>query len=78
MSCGPNPIVDNESDESIEHSDYYYKFVPSEPYWKAYPKEYKKKMREHDQLEKKLFVIRDLDFKLREAWSVNDKPFNQH
>lgn len=29
-------------------------------------------------MERTLNRIRDLDFKLREAWTATDKPFNEH
>ncbi|KAL7044583.1 hypothetical protein ACKWTF_001988 [Chironomus riparius] len=76
-SAGPNPITDNESDDSLEHSNYYYSFT-DEPYWKAFSPFLRKKLKRHDSLERMMLRIRDLDFKLREAWTPKDKPFTQH
>lgn len=76
--AGPNPIMDNESDESEEDDGYKYPDFEksSHPYWKAFSKEYREKLIKHDHME--LAVLghfRDLDFKLREAWTPTDKPF---
>lgn len=73
----PNPITDDESDESVEKS-YYYPFSKSDPYWKAFPPHIKNNLKKHDNMEHTLNSIRDLDFKLRQAWTVTDKPFNEH
>jgi len=76
-NAGPNPVTDNESDDSLEETNYYYYFT-DEPYWKAYSSFLKRKLKKHDSLERMLKKIRQLDFKLREAWTVNDKPFTEH
>jgi hypothetical protein len=79
----PNPVTDNTSDDDKEEENTY-KFpdfdkIPEDrqaPYWHAFPKETKRKMKEHDHLELNVLgTVRDLDFKLREAWTKTDKPF---
>lgn len=77
-AAGPNPILDNESDESLETKNYRYPDLLNSPlpYWRAYPLETKLKLKEHDHLEiDVLRHTRRLDFKLREAWTKSDKPF---
>lgn len=74
----PNPITDNESDESVEKKSYYYPFTEKDPYWRAFSKELKTKLKNHDLMEKSLNKIRKLDFKVRESWTVTDKPFNEN
>lgn len=79
VSAGPNPITDNESDDSNEADLYRYPNFRkiSEPYWKAYPKETQEKLKRHDHLELNVLAFfRPLDFKLREAWTRTDKPFS--
>lgn len=80
-SARPNPVTDelSEGSESEEESPYKYPDFKkaTEPYWRAFPKEYQWKMKEHDRLEINMLAhLRSLDFKLREAWTVTDKPFN--
>lgn len=76
----PNPITDDESDESLEHRErrYNYPFKLKEPYWNAFSPFLKKKLSNHDKMESLMRKIRDLDFKLREAWTPSDKPFNEN
>lgn len=76
-NAGPNPITDNVSDDSLELAAYFYSFS-DDPYWKAFSPFLKTKLKKHDSLERMLRKLRDLDFKLREAWTVNDKPFTQN
>ena len=73
----PNPILDNESDSDLPVRTYEYPDfeTATSPYWQAYPKETKIKMKKHDQMEINLIKIRKLDFKLRESWTVTDTPF---
>lgn len=74
----PNPITDNEIDESKEANSYKYPNFEkaSSPYWHAFSKETQRKLAEHDRLELNvLSSVRYLDFKLREAWTRTDKPF---
>lgn len=75
----PNPVTDNQSDQSNEKNSYKYpdfEKIDAEPYWKAFPEETRFKLREHDRLELNVLGrIRSLDFKLREAWTRTDKPF---
>lgn len=76
----PNPILDNEKDESVEQNSYKYpdfeKGSIHHPYWHAFPPETRRKLREHDRLELDVLQsLRPLGFKLREAWTVTDKPF---
>lgn len=75
----PNPVTDNETDQSKEASSYKYpdfEKASSSPYWHAFPKETRHKLSEHDRLELNvLSKVRPLDFKLREAWTRTDKPF---
>lgn len=78
-SARPNPIVDNESDESKEMNIYKYPDFKktSNPYWHAFPIETQNKLKQHDHLELDVLGrFRPLDFKLREAWTRTDKPFN--
>lgn len=75
----PNPVLDNESDSDNEVRRYAYPdFVTKrDPYWSAFPEQYLFKMREHDRLELDVLrSTRQLDFKLREAWTRSDKPFD--
>jgi hypothetical protein len=74
----PNPITDDETDESVEKKLYSYPFTEKEPYWRAFSNELKTRLKRHDLMEKSLNHIRKLDFKLREAWTVTDKPFTEH
>lgn len=77
-AAGPNPILDNDTDESLETKNYKYPDLDNSPlpYWRAYPPETKRKLKEHDHLEiDVLRHVRRLDFKLREAWTKTDKPF---
>jgi len=77
--AAPNPVLDNESDSSNEIRRYAYPdFVTGkDPYWSAFPKQYLFKMKEHDRLELNVLrSTRQLDFKLREAWTRSDKPFD--
>lgn len=74
----PNPVTDNEIDQSKETNSYKYPDFEkaSSPYWHAFPKETRHKLKEHDRLELNvLSKVRNLDFKLREAWTRTDKPF---
>lgn len=75
----PNPITDNETDQSKEEHSYKYPDfakAASHPYWHAFAPEFQFKLKEHDRLELNvLHKIRPLDFKLREAWTRTDKPF---
>jgi len=77
--AGPNPITDDENDESQEKKKIYnYPDFEKEshPYWNAFPKETQYHLKEHDRLELQVLgLVRTLDFKLREAWTVTDKPF---
>jgi hypothetical protein len=73
----PNPITDDESDESVEKRGYNYPLRQKAPYWNAFSPMLKKKLAIHDKMERSMRQIRDLDFKLREAWTPNDKPFNE-
>lgn len=74
----PNPITDNMSDKSNELSRNY-KYpnfnTAKAPYWKAWPKPTSEKLSKHDQMEMTMFSLRKLEFKLREAWTPDDKPF---
>ncbi|KAG5676212.1 hypothetical protein PVAND_006061 [Polypedilum vanderplanki] len=77
-NAAPNPITDNMSDDSFERrNEYFYRFE-DHPYWNAFLRPLKRKLLMHDLWEKRLSSVRGLDFKLRQAWSSNDKPFNQH
>lgn len=75
----PNPITDNMSDRSNEISKNY-KYPNFDevkaPYWKAWPLLTRKKLNEHDRLEMTMSSLRKLEFKLREAWTPTDKPFD--
>lgn len=74
----PNPVTDNETDESVESRNYRYPDIENSlsPYWRAYGPEYRHTLKEHDRLELNVLKhVRYLDFKLREAWTVTDKPF---
>jgi len=72
----PNPVTDDETDNSKEATYKYPDFEKSpHPYWKAWSHEAQHRLKEHDRMESYLNQIRQLDFKLREAWTVNDKPF---
>lgn len=74
-NCGPATIPDNASDKSKEASNsYIYDFDLESPYWHAFSPELKHKFKEHDRLEKMLNSYRHLDFKIRTAWTVTDKP----
>jgi len=71
----PNPIPDNESDESEEANSYKYPDFDqtSNPYWLALSEETKENLRKHDHLELNVLKrIRNLDFKLRVAWTGFD------
>ena len=74
----PNPILDNSSDLSNELSRNYrypnFKTAKA-PYWKAWPEPTKQKLAKHDDMEMAMSAMRDLEFKLREAWTRADKPF---
>ncbi|CRL07641.1 CLUMA_CG020605, isoform A, partial [Clunio marinus] len=75
----PNPIKDNESDESEEFSAYKYPDFKhsTNPYWSAFPEQTRKRLKQHDHLELNVLRrLRGLDFKVREAWTVTDKPFD--
>jgi hypothetical protein len=79
IECGPNPVTDNNSDNSIErHNRYLYKFTNDVPYWKAFSTFLKAKLLKHDNYESMLGKMRDLDFKLRDAWTPDAKPFTEH
>lgn len=76
----PNPILDNERDNSLEQNSYKYpnfeKASKHHPYWHAFPMETRKTLIEHDRLELEVLQkVRPLSFKLREAWTATDKPF---
>lgn len=75
----PNPVLDNNSDNSVDDDSldpYLYKFDFEMPYWHAFPKRTRDLLRKHDHMEiNVLRRVRDLDFKLREAWTRHDKPF---
>lgn len=74
----PNPILDDNSDISLDEEDdpYLYQFQEDLPYWHAFPKRTKDLLKKHDYLEiNVLRRVRTLDFKLREAWTKDDKPF---
>lgn len=75
----PNPVLDNNSDNSVDDDNmdpYIYKFDFDMPYWHAFPKRTRDLLRKHDHMEiNVLRRVRDLDFKLREAWTRHDKPF---
>lgn len=74
----PNPVTDDENDESNE-IDTMYKYPDfshtDSPYWKAWDLRSQKRLNEHDSMEALLRKLRPLDFKLREAWTKTDKPF---
>lgn len=75
----PNPILDNESDESAELKAYKFPDFDgnSNPYWSAFPPVIQQRMKHHDHMEiEVLHSIRPLDFKIREAWSKDDVPFD--
>lgn len=74
----PNPIPDNETDESVEHRNYYYPLSEKHPYWEAFSTELKTRLKRHDLMERALNKIRELDFKLRKAWTESDKPFTEN
>lgn len=74
----PNPVTDNESDESFETNNYFYKFTKSNPYWQAFPSHLKTNLEKHDYLEFALKNIRDLDFKFRETWTVTEEPYSEY
>ena len=76
----PNPVTDDLIDESEEEEEQPYKYPDieksSEPYWKAFSKENRLRLMEHDRLEINMLArIKKLDFKLRETWTPTDKPF---
>lgn len=74
----PAPIPDNTSDQSIEEKTYLYTFLETYPYWKAFPSKTKTNLLKHDWLEQALNDIRELDFKVREAWRHNKKISKDH
>jgi hypothetical protein len=74
----PNPVTDEIGSDSEEDMPYKYPDFEktSDPYWAAFSKELRVKLKEHDRLEiNMLGKLRHLDFKLREAWTPTDKPF---
>lgn len=73
----PNPILDNNSDVSVEDEDpYLYQFEQNKPYWLAFPRRTQEMLKKHDYMEiNVLRSVRNLDFKLREAWTRHDRPF---
>lgn len=74
----PNPVTDNEIDQSHEANSYKYPDFDktSSPYWHAFSKETRRRLMQHDHLELNVLGrVRNLDFKLREAWTKTDKPF---
>lgn len=73
----PNPVLDNTSDISDEENPYRYpKFDSKTPYWHAFPKKTQAMLKKHDHMEVDVLKkVRNLDFKLREAWTRYDKPF---
>lgn len=77
----PNPVTDNMTDRSHElSSNYKYPDLEAakEPYWKAWDTPTKRKLKRHDDMEMAMSTLRRLEFKLREAWTPTDKPFNNH
>lgn len=77
ITARPNPITDDDNDESKEAIYTYPEDFnkTSEPYWHAWSGESRKRLKEHDRLESLLMKIRHLDFKLREAWTPSEHPF---
>lgn len=74
----PNPITDDEIDESDEANEYKYPNFEkaTAPYWKSFPKETRDTMMRHDYLELHVLGrVRPLDFKLRDAWTI-EQAFN--
>lgn len=75
----PLPVAeDNTSDESNEHAAYKYpdfeKF--KHPYWQALTETMRSSLKEHDRLELDILEkYQMLDFKVRQAWTVTDKPY---
>jgi hypothetical protein len=78
VTAPPNPILDNMTDQSNEgNRNYKYPNFDetNEPYWKAWPLSAKLRLRKHDDMEMAMSSIRNLAFKLREAWTPTDQPF---
>lgn len=78
VTAPPNPILDNLTDHSDEHSRLYQ--YPNfdkvkNPYWNAWSENSKRKLKKHDEMEMTMSSLRRLEFKLREAWTPTDKPF---
>lgn len=75
-AASPNEVGnDNETDESVDVDPYKYPDLEASehPYWKAYSKDMKILLKEHDRLE--LYTLFKHNFKLREAWTATDEPF---
>lgn len=67
------------TDKSSESKNYKYpEFDQKTPYWNAWSKVSRQKLKKHDEMELNLMQIRSLEFKLREAWTPTDKPFTNH
>lgn len=74
--ASPNEVGnDNESDESVDVDPYKYPdFEASDhPYWKAYTKDMRFMLKEHDRLE--LNALFKHNFNHRETWTATDEPF---